>query len=406
MPRGLLPRSRQRSSTAPRASSALELPADWRPISLPEIGSSVRECAPRTNAIRPTSDGRVGCSMSLPGAVHAEIAGVNALIEHASEKRRLHDHMGAVAVDMESHIAGRIASVHKIPFAICRTIIDAAHRDLPPAALVGLRHDGTPDVLAVSRSVARQPASSRRSRAPQWMHGSLGKPCAAADACSVRGLAAHISRAGVRHDGQGKCVGGAAPALREVLNAGRLPVERQSAAGSGVIAVQSGMTSTASPGLRPSEPSATAPFPVTKPHGGVGIVFQSAMLLPWRSVLGNVMMPVEVEESAPQHLRGAGSRAAANGRTCRFRAKISLAIVRRDATAGGDLPGTRSRSKEAFTRRCAQGVEKHLLRAGVRRARRGNLHSSADEILDAVEFAFRPDPIDEGDVDRLAIEIA
>jgi NitT/TauT family transport system ATP-binding protein len=34
---------------------------------------------------------------------------------------------------------------------------------------------------------------------------------------------------------------------------------------------------------------------ITKPHGGVGIVFQTAMLLPWRSVLGNVMMPVEVK---------------------------------------------------------------------------------------------------------------
>jgi NitT/TauT family transport system ATP-binding protein len=35
--------------------------------------------------------------------------------------------------------------------------------------------------------------------------------------------------------------------------------------------------------------------PVTKPFGEVGIVFQSALLLPWRSVLGNVMMPVEVK---------------------------------------------------------------------------------------------------------------
>ncbi|MGI8524710.1 MAG: ABC transporter ATP-binding protein [Pseudolabrys sp.] len=34
---------------------------------------------------------------------------------------------------------------------------------------------------------------------------------------------------------------------------------------------------------------------VTKPHGGVGIVFQTAMLLPWRSVFRNVMMPVEVK---------------------------------------------------------------------------------------------------------------
>jgi len=34
---------------------------------------------------------------------------------------------------------------------------------------------------------------------------------------------------------------------------------------------------------------------VTRPHGGVGIVFQNALLLPWRRVLENVMMPVEVK---------------------------------------------------------------------------------------------------------------
>jgi len=34
---------------------------------------------------------------------------------------------------------------------------------------------------------------------------------------------------------------------------------------------------------------------VTKPHRNVGIVFQSALLLPWRNVLANVMMPVEVK---------------------------------------------------------------------------------------------------------------
>ncbi|HVX98856.1 MAG TPA: ABC transporter ATP-binding protein [Pseudorhodoplanes sp.] len=34
---------------------------------------------------------------------------------------------------------------------------------------------------------------------------------------------------------------------------------------------------------------------IVKPHGDVGIVFQSAMLLPWRRVLDNVMMPVEVK---------------------------------------------------------------------------------------------------------------
>jgi NitT/TauT family transport system ATP-binding protein len=35
---------------------------------------------------------------------------------------------------------------------------------------------------------------------------------------------------------------------------------------------------------------------ITKPHGGVGIVFQTAMLLPWRNIFNNVMMPVEVKK--------------------------------------------------------------------------------------------------------------
>jgi NitT/TauT family transport system ATP-binding protein len=34
---------------------------------------------------------------------------------------------------------------------------------------------------------------------------------------------------------------------------------------------------------------------ITRPHSGVGIVFQTAMLLPWRDVFRNVMMPVEVK---------------------------------------------------------------------------------------------------------------
>jgi NitT/TauT family transport system ATP-binding protein len=35
--------------------------------------------------------------------------------------------------------------------------------------------------------------------------------------------------------------------------------------------------------------------PVTEPFGEVGIVFQNALLLPWRTVIGNIMMPVEVK---------------------------------------------------------------------------------------------------------------
>ncbi|MFC3674794.1 ABC transporter ATP-binding protein [Ferrovibrio xuzhouensis] len=34
---------------------------------------------------------------------------------------------------------------------------------------------------------------------------------------------------------------------------------------------------------------------ITRPHSGVGVVFQSALLLPWKRVFENVMMPVEIK---------------------------------------------------------------------------------------------------------------
>src|SRR5262249_61531880 len=34
---------------------------------------------------------------------------------------------------------------------------------------------------------------------------------------------------------------------------------------------------------------------VTKPHGNVGIVFQTALLLPWRNILSNVMLPIDMK---------------------------------------------------------------------------------------------------------------
>jgi hypothetical protein len=93
----------------------------------------------------------------LPRAVHAEVAGADAVVASALEKRDLHQETGAVAVDMESHIAAKIAAKHRIPFVACRVIIDPAHRTLPHAATLGLRLDGTPDVPAVFRSLRHKP---------------------------------------------------------------------------------------------------------------------------------------------------------------------------------------------------------------------------------------------------------
>ena|SRR5215217_2734321 len=99
---------------------------------------------------------------NLPGAIAGEIFGVDAPVVTAAEKRRLHQQTGALAVDMESHIAARIAASRFIPFAACRVIIDPVYHDLPAAALVGLRPNGTPDLRAVCASVARQPSQLAR----------------------------------------------------------------------------------------------------------------------------------------------------------------------------------------------------------------------------------------------------
>ncbi len=95
---------------------------------------------------------------ALPGARHATIAGVDAPVSDPGEKRELHMRTGAHVVDMESHLAARIASEHGLPFTACRVIVDPAHRGLPPAALVGLAPEGIPDLGAVLRSVMEKPS--------------------------------------------------------------------------------------------------------------------------------------------------------------------------------------------------------------------------------------------------------
>lgn len=94
----------------------------------------------------------------LPNAAHADILGMDEVAADHEGKQLLHAQTGAVAIDMESHIAAKVAAANGIPFAASRVIIDPAERALPPAALVGLRSDGTPDVKAAFRSVVQQPS--------------------------------------------------------------------------------------------------------------------------------------------------------------------------------------------------------------------------------------------------------
>jgi adenosylhomocysteine nucleosidase len=95
---------------------------------------------------------------ALPGARLGVIAGSDVMVADAAAKAALHAATGALAVDMESHIAARVAQRHGLPFAAARTISDGADRALPRAAQAGMRPDGGMDVGAVLAALARRPA--------------------------------------------------------------------------------------------------------------------------------------------------------------------------------------------------------------------------------------------------------
>jgi adenosylhomocysteine nucleosidase len=94
---------------------------------------------------------------SHPGAIHAPVAGSDTLLTLPSAKFALGANTDAVAVDMESHVAARVAAAHDRPFVVIRAVADPVHRALPEAAMGAVSHDGHTDVRAVMRSLAREP---------------------------------------------------------------------------------------------------------------------------------------------------------------------------------------------------------------------------------------------------------
>ncbi|MGA0603102.1 hypothetical protein ACO2Q3_20510 [Caulobacter sp. KR2-114] len=93
-----------------------------------------------------------------PRARLGTLAGSDVAIPDTDAKRALWSTTGALAVDMESHVAARLAAEAGRPFAVVRAVSDGADHSLPPAALKGLRPDGTADVGAVLTALAARPA--------------------------------------------------------------------------------------------------------------------------------------------------------------------------------------------------------------------------------------------------------
>lgn len=94
----------------------------------------------------------------LPGAIGADLAGVDAPVMRRGAKQALQRATGAVAVDTESHVAAAIAAKRGLPFAAFRVVADSARRSLPPVASIALTQDGGVSHAAVLRSLARSPS--------------------------------------------------------------------------------------------------------------------------------------------------------------------------------------------------------------------------------------------------------
>jgi adenosylhomocysteine nucleosidase len=86
------------------------------------------------------------------------LAASDAPILTAAAKAGLRRVTGAVAVDMESLIAGQYALKQRIPFVILRAVADPAERDLPPCVLKAVDSGGGVDTVAIIGALIRSPS--------------------------------------------------------------------------------------------------------------------------------------------------------------------------------------------------------------------------------------------------------
>lgn len=94
----------------------------------------------------------------LDGPVTGAFLGSETMFTAATDKRTAHARTGALAVDMESHVAARVARRAGLRFAAARVISDAAGRDLPAAVGVGMTAQGGMALGPVLAALARDPA--------------------------------------------------------------------------------------------------------------------------------------------------------------------------------------------------------------------------------------------------------
>jgi adenosylhomocysteine nucleosidase len=102
-----------------------------------------------------------GTALGNSRVVQGGLAGVEEVVAAQAGKAALHLETGAVAVDMESHIAAAYAAEAGLPFAALRVVSDPADRALPALAMAAIKPNGDIDLRKVLRGVARNPLTLR-----------------------------------------------------------------------------------------------------------------------------------------------------------------------------------------------------------------------------------------------------
>jgi adenosylhomocysteine nucleosidase len=113
-----------------------------------------------------TPDGELPADETLSGRladrlgplVRGLFVGSDVIVPDPPRKSALRRSSGAIATDMESHLAAQAAARAGVPFAALRAVSDRADEALPAAAQAGFRPDGGVDVAAVVAGLARRPA--------------------------------------------------------------------------------------------------------------------------------------------------------------------------------------------------------------------------------------------------------
>jgi len=100
---------------------------------------------------------RVALAARLPHAHQGALSASDIILDTADAKAALFAASGALAVDMESHVAARFAAARQLPFAALRIISDDAAHVLPPAALVAMKPDGGIALGRILGSLLRHP---------------------------------------------------------------------------------------------------------------------------------------------------------------------------------------------------------------------------------------------------------